>query len=132
MGAVAAATADVPRLYPLNTASAQMEKDASGKVAYPYGTFSASLGRGDSYTLDAREGLRWGRVVVQTFGKTATSALAKAEEARDVLVGLCLTITGYSTTPLRSELDPTVSRDPDDSGVVGATQTFTFTATKEA
>lgn len=124
MGAVAAATASVSRLYGLNSVPAS--------PTYPYGTYSASLGRGDVYMLDADEGIRHGRVVVQTFGKTATSALDWAERVRTALVGKSLDITGYVTTTLRAELDPTVVRDPDDSGVVGVTATYTFTATKEA
>lgn len=123
MGAVAAATADVQRLYGLNSVPAS--------PAYPYGSYSASLGRGDTYLLDSSEGVRWGRVTVQTFGRTATSALAKAEEVRTALVGTALAIDSYSTTPCRSELDPAIVRDPDDSGVVAVTATYTFTATKE-
>ena len=124
-GAVALATAGVARLYGINQVPAQ--------PTYPYGTYSASLGRGDSYTADAREGVRWGRVVVQIFGKSNDSLDAKYEEIRAALVGKSLAISGYSTTPCRAELDPTpTDRDPDDSGVVGVTATFTFTATKEA
>ncbi len=124
MAAVALAAENVERLYGLN--------GVPSSPTYPYGSYSATLGRGDTYLLDSTEGTRWGRVVVQTFGKTATSALAKAEEARTALVGIALAITGYSTTPTRSELDPAVVRDPDNSGVVAVTQTFTFTATKES
>lgn len=123
MGAVAAATAGVARLYAVNSVPAS--------PTYPYGSYSASLGRGDSYLLDNTEGIRWGRVVVQTFGKTATSALAKAEEVRAALRGVRLVITGFTATGLRSELDPAVVRDPDDNGVVAVTTTFNFTATKE-
>jgi hypothetical protein len=122
MEAVANATASVARLYPLNEVPSTPTK--------PYGSYSATLGRGDVYTLSA-EGIRWGRVVVQTFGNTATSALSKAEAARTALVGTRLAITGYETTPCRAELDPVVNRDPDDSGLVGVTATYTFTATKE-
>lgn len=122
MGAVAAATASVSRLYALNSVPAS--------PTHPYGSYSASLGRGDSYTL-TDEGIRWGRVTVQTFGKTATSALLLAEQARAALVGVALDIAGYDTTPCRSELDPAIVRDPDTAGVVGVTATFTFTATKE-
>lgn len=124
MGAVAEATASVPRLYPLGS--------VPPNPTYPYGVYTATLGRGDSYTLDAREGLRWGRVTVQTFGRTADSALAIAEQARTALVGVRLDVTGYEATPLASELDPTVVRDPDDSGVVGVTATYTLTAIQEA
>lgn len=123
MGAVAAATANVERLFPLN--------GVTGTITYPYGTYSASLGRGDTYLLDSTEGIRHGRVVTQSFGKTAASALAKNEETRAALVGTSLDITGYDTTPCRAELDPTIVRDPDTAGVVGVTSTYTFTATKE-
>lgn len=123
MGAVAAATAGVARLYAIGSVPAS--------PTYPYGSYSASLGRGDTYMLDATEGVRWGRVTVQTFGKTAASALAKAEEARAALAGTALAITEYDATPLLAELDPIVVRDPADAGVIGVTATFTFTATKE-
>ena len=123
MQAVDTATADVPRLYPLNGVPTGPD--------YPYGTYSAILGRGDTYTLST-EGIRWGRVVVQTFAHTAEKALELAETVRTALVGTALDITGWSTTPCRAELDPNAVRDPDDQGVVGVTATYTFTATKEA
>lgn len=123
--AVALATADVARVYPVNQVPIEPQ--------YPYAAYSASLGRGDSYTLDSREGVRWGRVVVQVFSKTDAALDAKYEQIRAALDGTSLAITGYETTPCRAELDPTpVDRDPDDAGVIGVTATFTFTATKEA
>lgn len=126
IGAVAAATAGVPRLWALGSVP-----DRPLENGEPYGAYSATLGRGDTYTLSA-EGIRWGRVVMQTFGHTATAALAKAEAARAALVGTRLDITGYDTTPCRGELDPVITRDPDDNTVIGVTTTCTFTATKEA
>lgn len=123
MDAVATATEDVERLYALNA--------VPGKPTYPYGSYSASLGRGDTYTLDDAAGVQWLRVVVQTFGRTADSALTKAEEVTATLKGLRLEVVGYDTTRLRVELDPAVTRDPDDNGVVGVTTTFTATATEE-
>lgn len=122
MTAVATATAAVPRLQPLNGV---VDK------TYPYGVYSATFGRGDAYTLDVSHGLRWGRVVIQTFGKTADSALTRMDEVVALLLDKRLTIAGYSAGPLVLELDPAVTRDPDDTGVVGVTATFTFTATKE-
>lgn len=121
--AVAAATASVARLYEVGKVPAS--------PTYPYGSYAASLGRGDTYLLSADEGVRWGRVTVQAFGKTASSALAKAEEVRAALFGAHLAITGFAATPIRTELDPVVVRDPNDSGVVGVTATYTFTVTKE-
>jgi hypothetical protein len=120
MDAVATATAAVQRLYRLNSVPAS--------PVYPYGSFSASMGRGGAYTLDGDEGLRWGRVVVQTFGRTADSAVDHAEQIRAALAGTRLTLSGFETTACRAELDPAVTRDPDDSGVVGVTTTYTFTA----
>lgn len=121
MDAVAAATANVPRMYPLNGVPSSPD--------YPYGSYSAVLGRGDVLSLDGSEGLRWGQVVVQTFGRTTDSALDHAEKARTALVDTRLEIAGYDTTPCTEPFDPAVIRDPDDSGVVAVTRTFTFTAT---
>ena len=123
MEAVATAAASVAREYALNSVPAS--------PTYPYGSFSATLGRGDVYLLDDSEGVRHGRIVHQAFGRTAASALDKSEAFRAVVVGVSLAITGYETTPVRAELDPQVSRDPDDAGVVGVTTTYTFTATEE-
>jgi hypothetical protein len=123
MDAVATATAPVPRLYPLNGVPAN--------PAYPYGVYSAALGRGDAYTLDVSHGLRWGRVTVQTFGRTADAALDHMDKVIAAVLDKRLSITGYGSGPLVSELDPAVTRDPDDTGVVGVTAAFTFTATKE-
>lgn len=123
MDAVATVTAGVARTYALNAVPAS--------PTYPYGSFSAALGQGDVYLLDSSEGIRHGRIVHQSFGRTAASALDKAEDFRTAVVGVSLAITGYSTTPVRAELDPAVTRDPDTQGVVDVTTTYTFTATKE-
>lgn len=123
MTAVATATAAVPRLYALNGVPAN--------PTYPYGTYSATFGRGDTYRSDGTEGLRWGRIIFQTFGHTATAAIDHADDVRAALVGQVLTVGGVPIGPITSELDPAVTRDPDDTGVVGVTTTFTFTATEE-
>jgi hypothetical protein len=123
MTAVATATASVARLYPIGSVPAS--------PTYPYGVYSASLGRGDVYTLDSVQGIRFGRVTFQTFGHTADAALDHMDKVAALLQDKRLTISGWRPTPSRAELDPRVVRDPDDSGVVGVTATWTFTATKE-
>lgn len=128
MDAVADATAAVARLIPIGGTPA---KGADGKVIYPYGVYSVTLGRGDSYTLNSRHGLRRGRVVAQTFGKTAEAALTHMDEITERLLDEPLLAEGYECTPCRLELDPAVVRDPDDQTVIGVTATFDFTATKE-
>lgn len=116
MDAVATATASVPRLYPLNSVPAS--------PSYPYGSYSAALGRGDGYTLDESHGLRWGGVNVQTFGRTANSALGLMEQVMAALLDQRL----LDGSPLKAALDsPAINRDPDDNGVVTATMRFTFT-----
>lgn len=123
MDAVATAAVSVPRLYRLNAVPAT--------PTYPYGSFSASLGRGDAYTLDVVHGMRHGRVVIQTFGKTADSALDHMDKVIAALLDVVLTISGWSATPCQIDLDPSVVRDPDNAGVVGVTAVLSFTATKE-
>jgi hypothetical protein len=124
MDAVAVATAGLPRQYPLGS--------VPSSPPYPYGSHSASLGRGDVPTLDGFEGIRWGQIVSQHFARSASAALDAAEAFRSSIVGVSLDIAGYDTTPCQQPFDPAVVRDPDDNGVIGVTQTFTFTATKEA
>ena len=123
MDAVATATAAVLRLYRLNAVPAS--------PAYPYGVFSASLGRGDAYTLDVAHGMRHGRAVVQPFGTTADAALDLMDKVAGALLDVSLAITGYDATPCVFDLEPSVVRDPDNAGVVGVTAVFAFTATKE-
>lgn len=123
MDAVEDATAGSGRLYALNSAPASPQ--------YPYGVYSATLGRGDVYMNDGGHGIRWGRVTVQTFGKTADSALTLMEAVAAALMGRVLDLADYDATPIRLELDPVTQRDPDDNGVVGVTAAFTFTATEE-
>lgn len=125
LDAVADATADVPRLYALGS--------VPSSPTYPYGVFSAALGRADAYTLDVSHGLRHGRVVVQTFGKTADSALTLMDEIASALLDRRLSIAGRGdSSPLAIELDPSVIRDPDDNQLIGVTSTFTFTVSKES
>jgi hypothetical protein len=116
MDAVAAATVGLPRLYAINSVPAS--------PGYPYGSYSAALGRGAAYTADESHGVRLGGVTVQTFGKTADSALDLMERVIDVLLDVRL----LDSTPLKAALDsPATNRDPDDNGVVTATMHFTFT-----
>jgi hypothetical protein len=121
MDAVADATAELPRLYPVGSVPAS--------PTYPYGVFSAQQGRGDAYTLDSSAGVRWVRVTAQFFGKTSTSVLAETEQFLGALLDVRLSADGFVTTPLRLELDPTPpTRDPDAGGVLGVTTTLTATA----
>ena len=123
MDALAEALSARPRAYALGSVPEKPE--------YPYDVYAGSLGRGDSYTLDSREGVRWGRIIVQSFGRTADSATTSAEAVRELLVGASLPVAGRRTTPTRSELDPALVRDADDGGVISVTATYIFTATKE-
>lgn len=121
MDAVATATAALPRLYPANA--------VPPTPTYPYGVYSAQLGRADGYTLDATHGLRWVRVTFQAFGRTATSVLDLTERFLTATLDVRLTFDSYTASPLTTELDPTPPlRDPDDNGVLGVTTTLTATA----
>lgn len=123
MEAVATATAAVPRLYPVNKVPRAVE--------FPYGVYSAVLGSGYAYTLDSVHGLRYGGVTVQTFDHDPEGALDHMEKVTGALLDVALDLP--DCTPLRAAFEtPRVVRDPDDNGVIGATQQFTFTAGKES
>lgn len=126
MDAVAAATADLPRVYPVG--------GVPPKPGDTYAVYSASLGGGGAYTLDSRHGLRHGLVSIQTFGKTLEGASAYMQKFVDRLLDKTLDFDGFApSTPLRAGLDqPAINRDPDDNGVITVTLPFTFTAAKEA
>lgn len=131
LDAVEDATAGVTRLYQLGIARDAMVEDDKGNVKYPYAVMSAVMGRGDVYMNEGSAGIRHGRITVQTFGRTADSALTLMESCVDALADRVLEVDGWDCTPIRLELDPQVNRDPDDQGVVGVTAALTFTATEE-
>lgn len=127
MAGATAALSAVPRLYAANAVPL--------KPTYPYGSFAASFGRPGEYaTLDVRHQMRWGRVVVQCFGRTVDSVTDLMNQVVDALLDQRLSIAGWrDETPCGIELDPTTpTRDPDDAGVLTSTATLTFTAIKEA
>lgn len=121
--AVATATATLPRLYDVNAVPKSPD--------YPYGSQWASFGSGATYTLDGREGVRRGRIVLLVVGHTEVSALDLTERWRYLLVGRFLKVDGYSPAIVTSELDPAVVRDPDLNGLVSVTTTLSITAAKE-
>lgn len=123
-GAVATATAAVPRVYEVGA--------VPKNPTYPYGVYSAQLLEDGGLMLDASEAVRWAQVVFQGFGKTAASAIDLTERFRTAVLGLMTSADGHSVGPFLSELRPTPPiRDPDDQGVLGVTTTLTATATKE-
>lgn len=123
--AVAAETADVERVFELGTVPATPD--------YPYSVYSVTLGAGVGYTLDSASGPRKGTVTVQTFGRTEGGAADHADAITARLLDKQLPATGWETTPLRFGLEPAPVRaaEPENSGVVGLTYTFTFTATPQ-
>lgn len=126
MQAVAAkqATAGIVRAYD--------EGSVPASPAYPYQTRAVTPDRAGGYTLDSNHGFRTFRVVVRSFGRSATSALDIDAKTREVLEDERLTVAGWSCDPCRVELGSAMTRDPDDGGVISVVSTYTFTATKEA
>ena len=126
MTAVAAvqSTAGVARAYD--------EGAVPATPVYPYQTRSVSPDRAGGYTLDSNHGYRMFRIVVRSFGRTVTSALAEDAKVRTELEDKRLAVTGWSCDPCRVELGSAVTRDPDDNGVMSVVTTYTFNATKEA
>ena len=121
MEAVADATASLARVQPVGGVTVP---------TYPYAVYIVALGSGETYSLAAAHGVRMGMVSVQTFGKTADSALSLMESIADRLLDKRLGVDDWDTTPCTAAFrSPRVVRDPDDNGVVGVTQAFTFAAT---
>lgn len=124
LDATADALSPVLRAYQTNSVPAS--------PTYPYTAWSLAGDRPDAYTLDATHGLRFYRIISQSFGHTLASALDNDAKVTDALLDVALVATGYECTPCRIEVGSAVVRDPDNSGVVGVTTTLTFAATKEA
>lgn len=112
-----------PRVYEPNKVPASPQT--------PYAVVYALGDRGDSYTLDSTYGVRFYRVVAQSFGTSEGDAGAYDEYVTAALLDESLSVAGYDCTPCRIEVGSALVRDPDTGGAVGITSTFTFTATKE-
>ena len=126
MSAVAAAqtSAGVARAYD--------EGAVPASPTYPYQTRAVTGDRAGGYTLDSNHSYRTFRIVLRSFGKTASSVLDLDEKARRALEDERLTVPGWDCDPCRVELGSAMTRDPDDNGVMSVVTTLTFNATKEA
>lgn len=120
---VSSGRSPAPRVYALGSVPAA--------PAYPYSVVGATTDQAGTYTLDAVHGTRDVRIWVQSFGRTADSALAYDEAADANLLDQRLTVTGFDCGPIRVQVGSAMTRDPDDSGVVGVTSAYIFTTTKE-
>ena len=121
MEAVADATASLARVQPVGGVTVP---------TYPYAVYIVALGSGETYSLAAAHGVRMGMVSVQTFGKTADSALSLMESIAARQVDQRRGGDGGGPPPGTAAVRaPPGGRDPDDNGVVGVTQAFTFAAT---
>ena len=112
------------RVYPLGSVPAS--------PSYPYSVVGVTPDLAGNYTLDATHGTRNYRIWVQSFGRTAESALAYNEVADTNLLDASLEVDGYDCGPIRVQVGGSMTRDPDDEGVVGVTSAYIFTTTKEA
>lgn len=123
MDAVASATAALPRLY--------KQGQVPDKPTYPYGSWSAYWTTAHGYALDARHGLRRGRIVLQTFARTADAATDLAEQVVRALLDRRLEVDDWAdVTPCHIELAPTVVRlsEPENTGLIGVTTVLSLTA----
>lgn len=112
-----------PKVYPIGSVPAS--------PGYPYSVIGVTSEAAENYTLDAHHGTRNYRIWVQSFGKTAESALAYNDAADANLLDQSLTVAGFDCGPIRVQVGAAMTRDPDDEGVVGVTSAYIFTTTKE-
>lgn len=128
-----AVDAQMPATLPLGGPLRVYERGAVPvSPGYPYGVYAAILGRAEGYSLTGVHGIRYGSVIVQTFGNTFAGADAVMTAITGALLDTPLAFDGYATDPLQFNLEPAVTQDPDDSGVIGITAAFTFAAQKES
>lgn len=126
LSAVHEATFAVPRRYPTGS--------VPKSPTYPYLVYSVAGDRAEAYTLDASHGVRFYRVIFQSFGRTLQSALDVDAAATEALLDRAfdpIDLPFYDCGPCRLEVPSAIVRDPDAGGVLGVTTTLTFTATPE-
>lgn len=118
------------RVYPVGSVPKKPKGSDAGY--YPYSVVGVTSDAAGNYTLDAHHGTRNYRIWVQSFGKTAESALAYDAVADANLLDQSLDVDGFDCGPIRVQVGGSMTRDPDDEGVVGVTSAYIFTTTKEA
>lgn len=112
-----------PRIYATNAVPAS--------PTYPYSVVGVTLSDAGGYSLCAKHGTRNVRIWVQSFGRTTESAAVYAESADARLIDRSLQVPGHVCGPIRLQVAASMTRDPDDGGVVGVTSAYIFTTTKE-
>lgn len=84
-----------------------------------------------AYTLDATHGVRDHEIIVRTWAGSADGAQDYMDLVIHALLDVRLYAGGYEYGPGRLVLRPSITRDPDDGGVIGLIATLNFTATEE-
>lgn len=127
VGAIEVALQEIPRAYKMNAVPA--------KPVMPYLVWSVADDRPAAYTLDAVHGMRFRRVTWQSFAKSLDGARDFDARAAGALLDRALDVDGYDCGPLSGNapgaLLGSMSRDPDDSGVISITSSLPFAAIKE-
>lgn len=93
-----------------------------------YAVVSVSSGSAENYALCGSHGSRGYRIVVQAVGKDVDEVAYVVDKADAAFLDHRLTVTGYDTTPARSEIASPIIRDPDAGVYLTCTLTFTFNA----
>ena len=126
-------TAAVTRLRAAyTTARVHEPNQVPASPALPYAVVSASTGLPRNYRISGDHGTRQVRVVVQCIGATAADCLFVAEKADVAFLDQAPTVTGWTTTKARREIEASPQRDPDDTTAVYALATYTYEARSDA
>lgn len=105
--------------------------DVTQRPTMPYTVVSVSPAQTGTTRGDATYGTRVWRIVTQSFGRTLDGVLTFDQLLSDGLINKRPVVTGYQCTACELEVSGTPLRDPDDDGVIGLTNTYTFNTTKD-
>lgn len=100
---------------------------------YPYAVLAVTFADALGYTLDAHHGPQRHRIVCQSFGRSLASAQDVDDDLRATFLDQPLAIegSGWESDPAEPEVASALVRDPDTSGVIGITSTFTVVVAPE-
>ena len=116
-----ASAAGVSRVY--------LQGSVPDKPTLPYAVLSVSFDGAETYTLDARHGVKRLRLTTQAFGRALLDAVDTDARLRAAFLDERLPANGWDCDPASLQVGGAIVRDSDAGQVVGITSTYLIRAT---
>lgn len=107
---------------------AYLQGSVPANPVLPYAVLAVTFDGAETYTLDARHGVKRLRLTTQAFGKALADAVDTDARLRAAFLDERLPAAGWDCDPASLQVGGAIVRDPDAGQVVGITSTYLFTA----